>query len=145
MLRQLYCALKSPLNRAACTYHTVLKENTTEPKALQRNTFLLASRRKYPPIQFVIALNYSTLKALISGTHGARAKVPAIGNLFLYVLKEESGSCFCGVDCCSTVIILLHETSNRKGDTGVLMCVVDPMMSAESRPSAPVPSGLLLF
>lgn len=48
------------------------------------------SRRKYQAIQFVIALNCSTQKPLISGTHGALAEVPATGESFLGELKRRN-------------------------------------------------------
>lgn len=98
MLRELDCIPKIPLSLFRLPIHTVLKENRIKPRALQRNTSVLTASgdkrgkreekntksKKKQGILPVISLNCSNQKPLISGTHGALAKVSILTMLIVH-------------------------------------------------------------
>lgn len=82
----------NPFEPLRLPIHTVLKENRIKPRALQRNTSVLTAsgdkrgkrEEKKQGILPVISLNCSTQKPLISGTHGALAKVSILSMLIVH-------------------------------------------------------------
>lgn len=85
MLWELDCILRSPLNPAVCSCTLFLKENKTEPRALQGNTFCIGREwmmrlGKQGRKTQLLSLSFLTRKPLISRSPGAQAEVPASGN-----------------------------------------------------------------